>query len=127
MNDKPDQAAGPANDLTTSGRELYDLLVAYTRQETTEPLRGLGRYIGFGAVGSILISLGSTLLVVGVLRLLQTETDTTFTGNWSWVPYLLALVVAAAIIALAVRAVSATTTPGEKAARDQSRTDRKED
>lgn len=126
MDEQAENSAGATNDLATSGRELYDLVVAYTRQETTEPLRGLGRYIGFGALGSVLIALGSTLLVVGVLRVLQTETSTTFTGNWSWVPYLLTLLVAALVIALAVVGITRSRTPGEKAAGPPDRSGRKE-
>jgi hypothetical protein len=119
--DKPDD-----NDLTANGREVYELLVDYAKQETTEPLRGLGRYLGFGAGGAVFVSMGSTLLVVGVLRWLQTETGSTFTGNWSWVPYLLTVVVAVAIIGLAVLAITRASTPGEKAARQRAKSDRKD-
>ncbi|MFM8305007.1 MAG: hypothetical protein ACKOA9_12050 [Actinomycetota bacterium] len=80
--------------------ELKDLLVAYFKQETIVPLRQLGRYLAFGVAGSILMGTGVMLLALGCLRLLQTETGTTFTGNWSWVPYLIVfagLVIGAAI------------------------------
>jgi hypothetical protein len=113
-------------DLSTSGREVYDLLVAYARQETTEPLKGLGRYIGFGAAGSVLVALGSVLIVIGVLRVLQTETGTTFTGNWSWVPYLLTLVLTAGLIGLAIAAIRSASTPGEKAARQRKHANEKD-
>jgi len=74
------------------GQDVWDLLVAYAKQETVEPLRGLGRWIGFGAGGSVLIATGVSLLLLSVLRALQTETGTTFTGNLSWLPYLITLV-----------------------------------
>jgi hypothetical protein len=80
--------------------ELRDLLVAYFKQETLLPLRQLGRYLAFGVAGSLLMGTGVMLLALGGLRLLQTETGTTFTGNWSWVPYVIVfagLVVGAAI------------------------------
>lgn len=111
---------GDDADLATSGRELFDLLVAYAKQETTDPLRGLGRYLGFGAGGSVFMALGSLLVVIGVLRVLQTETGSTFTGSLSWIPYLIALAVAAVFIAFAVAAINGTSTPGEKAARTRS-------
>ena len=81
--------------------DLVDLFRRYVRQETVEPLRSLGRYILFGAAGSVLVGVGMVLLAVGALRGLQVwgELD----GRWSWVPYL----VAALPLALAgVRAAS---------------------
>jgi hypothetical protein len=81
--------------------ELKDLLIAYLRQETVVPLQQLGRYLAFGIAGSLLMGTGVLLLALGCLRLLQTETGDTFTGDWSWVPYVIvfaALVVGAAIV-----------------------------
>ena len=74
------------------GQDVWELLVAYAKQETVEPLRGLGRWIGFGAGGSVLIATGISLLLLSVLRALQTETGTTFTGSWSWAPYVIVLI-----------------------------------
>ena len=79
--------------------ELWELSVAYAKQETVDPLKGLGRFLGFGIGGAILFGLGSVLLVLAGLRALQTETDTTFTGSWSFVPYLITLAVLALISA----------------------------
>jgi hypothetical protein len=73
--------------------ELRDLTIDYAKQETVEPLRLLGRYVGLGVVGSVLIGLGLILLVTAGMRALQIETGTALTGNWSWVPYLAAFVV----------------------------------
>ncbi len=73
------------------GQDVWELLVAYAKQETVEPLRGLGRWIGFGAGGSVLIATGTSLVLLSALRALQTETGTTFTGNLSWLPYVITL------------------------------------
>jgi len=67
--------------------ELRDLVVAYFKQETLVPLRQLRRYVLFGALGSILCGFGVLFLSMAGLRALQTETGSTFQGNWSWVPY----------------------------------------
>ena len=40
----------------------------------------------------MLIATGISLLLLSVLRALQTETGTTFTGSWSWAPYVIVLV-----------------------------------
>ena len=80
--------------------ELRDLLVTYFKQETLLPLQQLGRYLAFGVAGSLLMGTGVMLVALGCLRLLQTETGDTFTGDWSWVPYVIVfagLVVGAAI------------------------------
>jgi len=72
--------------------DLVELLKAYAKQETVEPLKRLGRYLGFGLAGSVLISTGLFLLMLSGLRALQTETGSTFTGSWSWAPYAIAFV-----------------------------------
>jgi hypothetical protein len=90
MPDAPDGSTAtdtPITALPQLGLELRDLVVAYVRQETVAPLQSLGRYMLFGVAGALLLGLGVVLLGVGVLRLLQTETGTTFQGDWSWAPY----------------------------------------
>jgi hypothetical protein len=67
--------------------ELRELVVTYVKQETIVPLRQLGRYVGFGIAGALMLGTGTLLLAVGGLRALQTETGSTFTGDWSWAPY----------------------------------------
>ncbi len=87
--------------------ELWQLVVDYVKQETIVPVRRLGRFVGFGVAGSLTLSAGLVLLVLGALRVLQTELGTAFEGTWSWVPYLIVLVVCAIAAALAARAVTA--------------------
>ncbi len=72
--------------------ELRDLVVTYLKQQTLVPLQKLGRYIGFGVLGSLLMGFGVLFLGVSLLRLLQDHTGDTFTGDWSWVPYLITFV-----------------------------------
>jgi hypothetical protein len=103
----PAPTASPASDATsTSGpagvkrtpplpqlvTELRDLVVRYVREQTLVPLQKLGRYIGFGVVGSLLLGFGVVFLGMAGLRALQDETGDTFTGDWSWVPYLIMFV-----------------------------------
>jgi hypothetical protein len=73
--------------------ELRDMLVQYFREQTLVPLQKLGRYIGFGVLGSLLLGFGVVFLGTAGLRALQEETGDTFSGDWSWVPYLIMFVV----------------------------------
>ena len=93
--------------IPTLAVELKDLVVAYAKQETLEPIKGLGRFIAFGVAGSILLALGLVLLVLALLRGLQTELADTFDGNWTFAPYLITLVACAVVVALAARAIGA--------------------
>ena len=95
--------------LPTLMQELRDLVVAYFKQETVAPLKELGRFVGYGVGGSLVVGLGVSLLLLGGLRLLQTETGDAFAGNWSWVPYLSVLAAAGVVIALALAARARST------------------
>jgi hypothetical protein len=84
--------------------ELRELVVRYVREQTLIPLQKLGRYIGFGVLGSLLLGFGVVFLGMAGLRALQDETGDTFSGDWSWVPYLImfiALLLGAALVWLA--------------------------
>ncbi|MEO7557343.1 MAG: hypothetical protein ABIV94_12150 [Acidimicrobiales bacterium] len=86
-------------------RELWELLVTYGKQETLGPLKGLGRFIGWGIVGSVMTSIGVVLLTLAGLRAMQTHTGEHLTGNLRWVPYAPALVLLGALIALTVSVI----------------------
>ena len=72
--------------------ELWDLIVAYFKQETVVPLQQLGRWIAFGILGALLLGGAVVLLAMSGLRALQEETGSTFTGNLSWIPYMILFV-----------------------------------
>ncbi|MEI8126375.1 MAG: hypothetical protein WCG86_01010 [Actinomycetota bacterium] len=79
--------------------DIRDLAVQYVKEETLVPLKKLGRYVLFGSIGSALVSLGSLLLLLGLLRYLQSGIHV-FTGHLSWIPYLIIFVVALLGLAL---------------------------
>lgn len=91
--------------LPTLVGELWQLVLTYAKQETVVPIKGLGRFVAFGVAGSLLLSLGLLLWVLALLRALQTETGTRFTGNLSWLPYVITLVGCAVVAGLAARAI----------------------
>ena len=83
---------------------LVSTLRAYVKQEPLGPIRGLGRYLGFGLAGTVCFAVAEVFLVVGVVRVLQTTT-TAFRNNLSFIPYLAGVVTSVAFIWLAVLAL----------------------
>jgi Putative Actinobacterial Holin-X, holin superfamily III len=98
-----ERSAGRADRRTVSasGSELLQMLLDYAKQETLEPIKGLARFVGVGVGGSLALSVGLVLLLVALLRLLQTETGSTFTGHLSWLPYVITAGAALGVGALA--------------------------
>lgn len=92
--------------------DLWELTTSYAKQETIDPLKGLGRFLGFGIGGAIALGVGVVLLLLAGLRAMQTETSTTFTGNLSWAPYLIVVAVGTVLIALALLRVTKRKGPG---------------
>ena len=76
-----------ADGPVATANDLRDLLVEYAKQETLGPLQRLAKWAGLGLAGVVFISLGMLFFAVAGVRVLQTETGSTFTGNWSWAPY----------------------------------------
>jgi hypothetical protein len=87
MAPKHKKSEGDTRGLRRSGDDALKLTVDYFKQEALDPLKGLGRFLLWGLTGSLAIAVGILLLLVGILRLLQTQTGTALTGDWSWVPY----------------------------------------
>jgi flagellar biosynthesis protein FliQ len=88
--------------------EIKKLALRYIKEETIQPLKEMGRFVLWGAVGSLLVGFGYFLLLFGALRFLQ-EQFKVLDGTLSWIPYLIVVVLAALIIGLTVwRIVSGT-------------------
>jgi hypothetical protein len=92
--------------LPTLVTELWELVVAYVKQETLEPLKALGRFVGFGLAGGVLLSAGAVLIGVGGLRAIQTEARRHLAGNWSWVPYMAIVLYCLIVAGLAVSRIA---------------------
>jgi hypothetical protein len=96
-----DGPEGPADRVRQAGGDAIQLVIDYVKQETIGPLKGVGRFLAFGIAGSLALCVGLVLLLVGLLRLLQSETGTTFAGNLTWLPYVIVAVAALLVIGLA--------------------------
>jgi hypothetical protein len=79
--------------------EIRDLFVKYVKEETIQPLKDMGRFVVYGAIGSLFVGFGATLLLLGALRFLQ-EQFLVLDGSLSWLPYLIVAALAAAVIGL---------------------------
>ena len=80
--------------------EVFDLVKRYAQQETIDPLKPAGRWIGFGLAGSLLLMIGGIELTLAFLRAIQEEAGSTFEGNLSWLPYLFTLLAVAVVLGL---------------------------
>jgi hypothetical protein len=103
--------------FTKDGGEFVQLVIDYAKQETLEPLKGLGRFLAFGVAGSVALAAGGVLLLLAALRALQTETGSTFAGNLNWLPYVITAALAVVVIALSAWRI--TKGPAAKSARDR--------
>jgi hypothetical protein len=93
--------------LRHAGDDAFQLTVDYLKQETITPLKGLGRFLYMGIAGSFFLAFGFLMILIGILRLLQTETGTALYGNWSWVPYAVVVVLGVGVILIAVWRITA--------------------
>lgn len=82
--------------------ELWQMVVKYVKQELAAPIKGIGRFIKWGAIGTVLLTLGGIFLSIGVLRVLQTETDGYLDNHLSFVPYLGSFVTCLLLAGLAI-------------------------
>ena len=88
--------------------ELRELAVRYIKEETVKPIKELGRFIAFGALGSLFVGFGYVFLLIGALRYLQWQFPV-LDGSLSWLPYLIVAMLALVVIVLtAWRIVSGT-------------------
>ena len=86
--------------------EVVEYVKTYVRQETLGPLRGAGRWLALGTAAAVVLGLGLMLMMLGLLRLLQTEWERSATGRLSWLSYLIVLVVVVLLLAITVSRIS---------------------
>ena len=82
-----------AKNPTGDAKELVDLVIAYAKQETLEPLKGLGKKAALGLGGAVLLGVGGIFVSIGALRAMQTETDWFEEHNVSYLPYICTVVI----------------------------------
>lgn len=100
------RSAPPPQDDDTSIGAVVELVKTYAKQETLGPLKGAGRWLARGAAGAALLGLGLTFVLLGLLRLVQTEWGRSARGSLSWLPYAIVLVVCVALLVLTISRIN---------------------
>ena len=103
-----DRASRSSSNSTTNRiTDVVQSVKEYALQETLGPLKGAGRWIGYGIAGALAIGFGSAFLALALLRMIQTEWPHTFEGRWmSLLPYLFGLLWAIAVIGIAISRIN---------------------
>lgn len=87
-------------------KDLASTAVAYAKQETVGPLKGLGRYALWGFISAIFFATALILAALGALRGLQAATGADdverggLDGSYTWLPYLMAVGVCVVLLAI---------------------------
>ena len=108
INDKPRMLGTKKADDASLG-DVIEFVKAYAKQETIGPLKGAGHWIGFGVGAAVAMGLGLTIVLLGVLRLIQTEFDRLATGSLSWAAYAITLVITLVLLAVTLLRVKKST------------------
>ena len=87
------EAKAKARNPTGDAKDLVDLVIAYAKQETLEPLKGLGKQAALGVGGAVLLGIGGVFCSMGALRAMQSETDFFERHNLSYLPYFLTVAI----------------------------------
>ena len=98
----PDKDKSVSRSDTGQFGQVIELVKDYARQETLGPIKGAGKWLAAGAAGAVLIGTGCVLLVLGGLRMVQTEFGKSFRGSWmTLLPYLFAFIISVAVMGVA--------------------------
>ena len=84
-----------------SPEELIALVRRYVIQETVGPLKAILRSLALGLAGAVVLAIGAALMLLGLLRALETETGRFFAGSYTFAPFLLTAAAAFAAIGFA--------------------------
>ena len=85
---------------------MVELVKAYAQQETLGPLKGAGRWLAMGMAGAAVLGIGLVLVLLGLLRLIQTEWDRAASGSLSWLAYLIVLIVCVLLLLLTLSRIN---------------------
>ncbi len=93
--------------------DVIEYVKTYAKQEIVGPLKGAGQWIGFGVAGAFALGLGLSIMLLGLLRLVQFEVDRLARGAWSWAAYAVVLVVTVILLAVTLLRIKKSTLNNE--------------
>lgn len=80
--------------------DVVDSVKAYAVQETVGPIKGAFRWVGVGLLAAVCLGIATLYGSMAVLRLSQDIGGTVLDGAWSFVHYLITVVVLVAVVGL---------------------------
>lgn len=86
--------------------DVVESVKAYARQETIEPLKGAGRWLVAGTAAAVCLGLAMVFGSLAVLRLSQDLGGTTLDGSWSFLHYLITLVITGIFVGITFSRIS---------------------
>jgi hypothetical protein len=89
--------------------DVVEYVKAYAQQQTIEPIKGAAQWLAYGTVAAFTLSIGLIIVLLGVLRLVQTEWDRSATGSLSWLAYLITLALAVLLLVFTLSRIKKTT------------------
>ena len=89
-----------AKNPTGDARELVDLVIAYAKQETLEPLKGLRKNALLSLGGAVFLGIGGLFCSIGALRAMQSETDFFERHNLTYLPYFFTVIILVVLSAI---------------------------
>lgn len=92
-------------EITDELNDIWRLVVGYGKQEVRAPLRGLGAFMRWGALGMVFFALGTGFGTLAIVRGVQSQTHA-----WikAFAPYVAALVWIGIVGGLSARSVART-------------------
>ena len=100
MSDRDTQPTPRTTSSVDLVNDVVDSVKAYAVQETVGPIKGAFRWVGVGILAALCLGIATLYLSMAVLRLSQDLGGTVLDGAWSFVHYLLTVVVLSVVVAL---------------------------
>lgn len=88
--------------------DVVETVKQYARQETVEPIRGAARWVAVGTVASLCLGVAMLYAALAVLRLSQDLGGSVLDGSWSFLHYLVTVVVLAVLVKVTISRIGRT-------------------